>query len=242
MQKKRKSFVFYESFFELFSLVKKSARWPLFEALCMYAFEGVEIELPTQLQAIMSAIKPQIDACNRRYERAKKRAKDTASEDEITPVNEGKNDSQIACKNACKSDDTNTPLNVNDKENVNVNENENAPSRPTPSRPTRGNTRGKKFSSNSSMARARFLDSRAAFDLFYAERRSRFGAHRADFVEGIHSGFALGMTARPKAYPQRGEAPPARRWWGGLPVSHAWSPPHPLLPLPWRGLMRRWRS
>ncbi len=173
MQKKRKSFVFYESFFELFSLVKKSARWPLFEALCMYAFEGVEIELPTQLQAIMSAIKPQIDACNRRYERAKKRAKDTPSEDEITPVNEGTNDSQIACKNACKSDDTNTPLNVNANDKENVNENANAPSRPTPSRPTRGNTRGKNFSSNSSKARARVLDSRAAFDLFYAARRSR---------------------------------------------------------------------
>ena len=70
----RKSFVFYRSFLGLFSLVKKSLRWPLFEALCAYALDGKEIELPAGLEGAMSAMKPIIDSNEQRYRNGKKGA------------------------------------------------------------------------------------------------------------------------------------------------------------------------
>lgn len=68
----RTSFVFYRSFFEAAALLPEAEQAAFFMALCRYALEGTEPELPGALAALFLMARPILDANQQRYENGKK--------------------------------------------------------------------------------------------------------------------------------------------------------------------------
>ena len=63
----RDGFVFYRSFYEALCCLDKDQQADAFKAVAEYALNGVEVELDGAAKGIFLAIKPQIDANNKRY-------------------------------------------------------------------------------------------------------------------------------------------------------------------------------
>ena len=63
----RDGFVFYRSFYEALCCLDKEQQAEAFKAVAEYALNGIEVELDGAAKGIFLAIKPQIDANNKRY-------------------------------------------------------------------------------------------------------------------------------------------------------------------------------
>ncbi len=110
----RDSFVFYRSFAECIQELDPAVRMDCYEAIVNYALDGIEPEADGVVMAMFKAIKPQIDANNKRFVDGKKGA-------EFGKLGgrpqKDKNPIGVIDKN---------PIGVTDKTpNVNVNENVN---------------------------------------------------------------------------------------------------------------------
>ncbi len=106
---KRDSFIFYKSFHEATKHLPDTERLEVFDALFLYAIEGIESELSGITNSIFVLIKPQIDANNKRFKNGK---------------NGGR---PKAYKGKPKPNQSRTKAEPNDNVNVNVNVNENIP-------------------------------------------------------------------------------------------------------------------
>ena len=86
---KRDGFVFYRSFYDAITLLKKpSEKWSAVEAIIQYALDGTEIETLGAAQMALALVKPQIDANKRRYANGKKggrKPKQNLTETEAEP-------------------------------------------------------------------------------------------------------------------------------------------------------------
>lgn len=110
----RDSFVFYRSFYDSIKLLPKKYQFAFVQALCEYALNEVLPEsLPGGSMALFNALKPQIDANNRRYENGCKGGRPPKPSDNQTETKPKPNNNQSKTKP--KPND-----NVNDNDNVNV--------------------------------------------------------------------------------------------------------------------------
>ncbi len=69
---KRDSFIFYRSFYEAISQLGEGDRLAVYEALCRYALDGSSTAVEGVTGAMLSLMRPQIDANNERYLNGKK--------------------------------------------------------------------------------------------------------------------------------------------------------------------------
>ena len=104
---RRESFVFYRSFAEAIKNLDKETKADFLDALCAYALDGEEIDDKGVVSALMSLVKPQIDANNRRYENGLRGGR---------PKNQNKPKQN--------QNETKAKPNVNDNDNDNVNDND----------------------------------------------------------------------------------------------------------------------
>ena len=112
----RDSFVFYRSFYDSIKLLPKKYQFAFVQALCEYALNEVIPEsLPGGSMALFNALKPQIDANNRRYENGCKGGRPKSNQTETKPK---PNNNQSITKPK-----PNDNVNVNDNDNVYVNGN-----------------------------------------------------------------------------------------------------------------------
>ena len=82
----RESCVFYKSFLVSIRLLPKKYQLAFYDALFNYAFDGVEPEnLGGGAAALFNALKPQIDANNRKFENGKKGGRPKRNQDETKP-------------------------------------------------------------------------------------------------------------------------------------------------------------
>lgn len=111
---KRDSFVFYTSFSDAISELEPMQQLAVYQAIVQYASTGVMPELSGVPKAIMTLIKPQIDANTRRYENGSlggRPAKEEKENRRKTETKPNKNQNETKLK-----------PNVNDNVNVNVND------------------------------------------------------------------------------------------------------------------------
>ena len=107
----RDSFIFYKSFYEAISkLKKKSDKLEIFEAIFNYIFYDQNPDLKDAPAMAFDLIKPQLDANNVKYENGKKGGRPKVKTKEYPKQNQT---------------ETETKRNVNVNENVNENDNEN---------------------------------------------------------------------------------------------------------------------
>ena len=109
----RNSFVFYRSFYEVFSDLSKKDKLIIFDAICEYALNDVEPTLNGAPAIVFKLLKPQVDANNRRYENGKKGGRPKANLDETKP--KPKQNQNVT------TTEPNVNVNVNVNDNVNVN-------------------------------------------------------------------------------------------------------------------------
>lgn len=82
----RESMVFYKSFLVSIRLLPKKYQLQFYNALFDYSFDGVLPEnLPGGAAALFNALKPQIDANNRKFENGKKGGRPKRNQDETKP-------------------------------------------------------------------------------------------------------------------------------------------------------------
>lgn len=126
----RESFVFYRSFFEALKKLKPRSRQKALDAIINYALDGVETPLDDAASVLFLAIKPQLDANNKRYVSGKQGGRKPSEKmeyelEEITPENEsnGFNEKKpsVLKKSLEKKPNENENVNVNENENVNEN-------------------------------------------------------------------------------------------------------------------------
>lgn len=92
----RDGFIFYRSFYDSIELLPKKYKYTFVSALCEYALNGVLPEsLPGGTMALFNALKPQIDANNRKYENGRKGGRPKANQTETKPK---PNDNQTETK------------------------------------------------------------------------------------------------------------------------------------------------
>lgn len=115
---KRDSFVFYRSFFDAISEAPDDVRLRTYEAIVLYALDGVQPDLQGWGKSIFSLVKPQIDANTQRYLNGCKGG---------APVGNGNARKQQKNNQKQPNENDNENVNVNDNENVNQNENNNVP-------------------------------------------------------------------------------------------------------------------
>nr|DAU75773.1 MAG TPA: hypothetical protein [Caudoviricetes sp.] len=122
----RDSIIFYSSFYKAASEMNAKERLALYDAILMYAFDGVEPEI-TNKQVKMAFIlsRPQIDANNERYINGKKGAehgqKGGRPKKQKTPMGLSE---KTPMGLLSKTPNVNDNVNVNENVNVNVNEND----------------------------------------------------------------------------------------------------------------------
>ena len=110
----RESMVFYKSFLVSIRLLPKKHQLQFYNALFDYGFDGVPPkDLPGGAAALFNALKPQIDANNRKFENGKKGGRPPKNQGETKPK---PNDNQTGTKPKPNE-------NVNENVNVNVNVN-----------------------------------------------------------------------------------------------------------------------
>ena len=103
----RDSMVFYKSFLASIRLLPKKHQLQFYNALFDYGFDGVVPEgLPGGAAALFNALKPQIDANNRKFENGKKGGRPKQNQTETKP----------------KPNNNQSITNPKPNENVNVNE------------------------------------------------------------------------------------------------------------------------
>ena len=115
----RDSFIFYRSFYESLKTLKSREKQKLFEAICEYALNGVEIELTGAADGMFKLLKPQLDANNRRYENGLKGGRPKQNQGETKPEpkqNQGETKQE---RNVNDNDNVNVNVNVNDNHNDN---------------------------------------------------------------------------------------------------------------------------
>ena len=82
----RDSMVFYKSFLASIRLLPKKHQLQFYNALFDYGFDGVVPDnLPGGAAALFNALKPQIDANNRKFENGKKGGRPKRNQDETKP-------------------------------------------------------------------------------------------------------------------------------------------------------------
>ena len=82
----RESMVFYKSFLASIRLLPKKYQLQFYNALFDYGFDGVVPEnLPGGAAALFNALKPQIDANNRKFENGKKGGRPKGNQDKTKP-------------------------------------------------------------------------------------------------------------------------------------------------------------
>lgn len=82
----RESMVFYKSFLVSIRLLPKKYQLQFYNALFDYGFDGVVPEnLPGGAAALFNALKPQIDANNRKFENGKKGGRPKGNQKETKP-------------------------------------------------------------------------------------------------------------------------------------------------------------
>lgn len=109
---KRDSFVFYTSFSDAISELEPMQQLAVYQAIVQYASTGVMPELSGVPKAIMTLIKPQIDANTRRYENGSlggRPAKEEKENRRKTETKPNKNQTETKCK-------PNVNVNVNDND------------------------------------------------------------------------------------------------------------------------------
>jgi hypothetical protein len=68
----RKSFVFYDSFYQAMSYLNDKEKIQYIEAICNYSLFNITIEMDLKIEAMFALIKPQIDANIKKRENGKK--------------------------------------------------------------------------------------------------------------------------------------------------------------------------
>ena len=68
----RKSFVFYDSFYQAMSYLNDKEKIQYIEAICNYSLFNITIEMDLKVEAMFALIKPQIDANIKKRENGKK--------------------------------------------------------------------------------------------------------------------------------------------------------------------------
>ena len=68
----RKSFVFYDSFYQAMSYLDDKEKIQYIEAICKYSLYGITIDMDLKIEAMFALIKPQIDANIKKRENGKK--------------------------------------------------------------------------------------------------------------------------------------------------------------------------
>ena len=68
----RKSFVFYDSFYQAMSYLNDKEKIQYIDAICNYSLYGITIDMDIKIEAMFSLIKPQIDANIKKRENGKK--------------------------------------------------------------------------------------------------------------------------------------------------------------------------
>ena len=92
----RESMVFYKSFLVSIRLLPKKYQLQFYNALFDYGFDGtVPDDLPGGAAALFNALKPQIDANNRKFENGKKGGRPKGNQKETKPK---PNDNQTITK------------------------------------------------------------------------------------------------------------------------------------------------
>lgn len=123
----RDSFIFYNSFYQAISELPESDRLAVYDAIAQYSLSGEMPELSGVGKAIMTLIRPQIDANQRRYENGRKgaehgnkggrpRKNDAGQNPEETPKEENENP-EITPKKPQENPNETPNVNDNVKEN-----------------------------------------------------------------------------------------------------------------------------
>ena len=68
----RKSFVFYDSFYQAMSYLNDKEKIQYIEAICNYSLYDITIDMDLKIEAMFALIKPQIDANIKKRENGKK--------------------------------------------------------------------------------------------------------------------------------------------------------------------------
>ena len=68
----RKSFVFYDSFYQAMSYLNDKEKIQYIEAICNYSLFDITIDMDLKIEAMFALIKPQIDANIKKRENGKK--------------------------------------------------------------------------------------------------------------------------------------------------------------------------
>lgn len=112
----RDSMVFYKSFLASIRLLPKKHQLQFYNALFDYGFDGVVPDnLPGGAAALFNALKPQIDANNRKFENGKKGGRPKRNQDETKPK---PNNNQSITKPK-PNENVNVNVNVNGDGDVN---------------------------------------------------------------------------------------------------------------------------
>lgn len=109
----RESFIIYRSFFEAIKDLELEQQAKVFNAICEYSLNGIEVELNGVCSTVFKLIKPQLQANNNRYKSGCYGAK----------IKQEQSKSKAKRKQTRSKGKAND--NVNDNVNVNVNVNEN---------------------------------------------------------------------------------------------------------------------
>nr|DAR44767.1 MAG TPA: hypothetical protein [Caudoviricetes sp.] len=114
---KRKSFVFYEDWFKMISKQNESVRVKIYDAICMYVFEGKEPADPLILMAF-ELIKEKIERDRDKFERIREKRREAINKRWGNSKNDSNDTNEYKCIQTIQ-------MNTNDTENENENENEN---------------------------------------------------------------------------------------------------------------------
>ena len=121
---KRDSFVFYRSFFEAICEAPDDVRLQTYEAIVLYALDGVQPDLKGWAKSIFKMAKPQIDANTNKYINGCKGGAPVGNENaKKQPKNnhkQPKNNQKQPNVNDNEKENENVNVNDNEKENENV--------------------------------------------------------------------------------------------------------------------------
>lgn len=115
------SFIFYRSFYENISKMKKSERLAVYEAIMEFSLNGTEIKLSGTAGIVYGLILPQLTVNKQRFMNGKKGGKRTTK----TEPNANQNDTEQLTKTEPNANQTDTKPEPNKNKNNNVNKNSN---------------------------------------------------------------------------------------------------------------------
>lgn len=136
---KRDSFVFYTSFSDAISELEPMQQLAVYNAIVQYASTGVMPELSGVPKAIMTLIKPQIDANTRRYENGSlggRPAKEEKENRRKTKTKPNKNQTETKCKPNVNVNDNDLEKEKIQKEKDGIDEPSDRPTHPVNDYPT----------------------------------------------------------------------------------------------------------